>query len=230
MTIVELSIDDGAVGDLAIAEILHKYGAKATFYIPNMNIEGVPVLSNSQISELSKDFQIGGHGTTHRYLNRLSSETELARELKINKDYLETITQRKVENFCFPGGKFSRSITNAVWATGYKSARTTKNFYYKRNVGGLINTTFQFYPHDRLTLTKNLIKNGQILSPYARLCRISSLSKRLDHIYHLIDHKQVDYLSIWLHSWELNDFNGFHLFEGFMKGLEGREVIYRDIT
>jgi peptidoglycan/xylan/chitin deacetylase (PgdA/CDA1 family) len=230
MVCVELSIDDGAVSDLEVAAILSKYNAKATFYIPNFNIEGLSILTRSQIIDISENFQIGGHGTTHRYLDQLSNRVELVRELKINKDFLESVTQRTIHNFCFPGGKLSQKITNAVWDVGYKSARTTKNFSYKRRVGGVINTSFQFYPHNQLTLTKNLFKNAQIGSPYAMLCGISSFSKRLDYIYKLIDLQKVDYLGVWLHSWELQKFNGFSLLDQFLKSLAAREVVYRNIT
>jgi len=230
MVCVELSIDDGAVSDLIIAEILAKYNAKATFYIPNFNIEGLPVLSKQQIIDIAENFQIGGHGTTHRYLNQLSTKSEIKRELKVNKEFLEHITQRPIDNFCFPGGKFSRSIANEVWNAGYRSARTTKNFSYTRRVGGLINTSFQFYPHKKKILLKNFIKNGQFNSPYAPLCRISNFNERLDYVFRLIDFKKVDFLSVWLHSWELQDFNGFRMFDDFLKGLSSRQITYKDIN
>ena len=63
--LLTISIDDGHVLDFSTAELLWKFGLKATFYIPRSNPER-PVMTIPQIRELGTAFDIGGHLGKHR--------------------------------------------------------------------------------------------------------------------------------------------------------------------
>jgi peptidoglycan/xylan/chitin deacetylase (PgdA/CDA1 family) len=60
---ITTSWDDGHPLDLRLAELLHKYGLPATFYIPLEN--QLPVLTQSQVRELSGKFEVGAHTVHH---------------------------------------------------------------------------------------------------------------------------------------------------------------------
>ena len=57
-TYLTFSIDDGHPKDLETADLLSKYGLKATFYIPATNPER-PVMSASQIRTVAQTFEVG---------------------------------------------------------------------------------------------------------------------------------------------------------------------------
>lgn len=66
-----ISVDDGSVSDMRAADLLEKYGLKATFYIPATNWER-PVLPAEQVRTLSTGFEIGAHTYGHVALHKLS--------------------------------------------------------------------------------------------------------------------------------------------------------------
>ena len=50
--VVTTSWDDGYPADLRVAELLAKHGVAGTFYVPNRNLEGRPVLSEQEIRRI----------------------------------------------------------------------------------------------------------------------------------------------------------------------------------
>lgn len=126
---VTTSWDDGHVLDLKVAELLKKYGIKGTFYIAPRNRE-VPVadrLTDAQIQELSKDFEIGAHTMTHPNLKNLS-DTEAEREIRDSKTYLEQVTGGPVKSFCYPSGYYTERHVQIVVRAGFSVARTVGRF------------------------------------------------------------------------------------------------------
>ena len=72
-----------------LKDLLEKYGLKATFYIPAANRER-PVMSRSEIQQLGKRFEIGGHTMNHIALKSLSPERARA-EINDGKKWLEDL-------------------------------------------------------------------------------------------------------------------------------------------
>ncbi|MDP4020950.1 MAG: polysaccharide deacetylase family protein, partial [Candidatus Adlerbacteria bacterium] len=106
--VVTTSWDDGHVLDMRLAALLKKYNIKGTFYIAPKNRE-IPAekrLTESQIKELSHDFEIGAHTMTHPRLTR-TSDAEAREEVHSSKTYLEEITGRGVTSFCYPQGYYT---------------------------------------------------------------------------------------------------------------------------
>ena len=120
---LSISIDDGAVLDPRTAEMLHKCGLQATFYVPASNPER-PVMARSEIVEIAKEFEVGSHTRSHLPLHRMS-DAEATREIVDGKNWLEDILGERVISFCYPRGKFNRTTPKLVKEAGFLGARTT---------------------------------------------------------------------------------------------------------
>lgn len=136
------SWDDGSIYDLKIAILLKKYNLQGTFFIPS-NCE----LSDAQIKELSRDFELGGHTVTHPTdLKKLSGEL-LSNELEFNKELLEDISNKEVDYFCYPRGRYNEDTIEALKKAGFKRARTTLVGYIDKQEDLFrIKTSIHVYP------------------------------------------------------------------------------------
>jgi peptidoglycan/xylan/chitin deacetylase (PgdA/CDA1 family) len=103
---ITISVDDGFPLDSRVADLLNKYGLQATFYVPASNPEHT-VMESSQIREISRQFEIGGHTYHHTGLKRLSQE-KAWQEIYDGKKWLEDLLGQPVVSFCYPQGKFNR--------------------------------------------------------------------------------------------------------------------------
>ncbi|MDD5069931.1 MAG: polysaccharide deacetylase family protein [Candidatus Omnitrophica bacterium] len=117
-----ISVDDGHPTDLRSAELLSKYGLKATFYIPKANPER-GVMSESNIKKIAENFEIGGHTYSHQPLNRIDYD-QIKKEVEDGKNWIEQLLGKEIIAFCYPQGKVNRLALKAVKASGFKGART----------------------------------------------------------------------------------------------------------
>ena len=117
-----VSVDDGSVSDMHAADLLEKYGLKATFYIPATNWER-PVLPAEQVRTLSTSFEIGAHTYGHVALHKLS-QVQVRAELEGGKNWVEDVTGQLANSFCYPRGKFNAGVRQAVMSAGFTGART----------------------------------------------------------------------------------------------------------
>ena len=119
---VTISVDDGSGPDLRTAELLHKYGLQATFYVPARNPER-PVLGPFQVREMAERFEIGSHTLNHTPLKSISDE-QASREIQEGKAWLEDVLGGSVISFCYPRGKFNGKTPSLVKNAGFLGART----------------------------------------------------------------------------------------------------------
>jgi peptidoglycan/xylan/chitin deacetylase (PgdA/CDA1 family) len=119
---VAISVDDGSKPDLRTAELLHKHGLQATFYVPARNPER-PVITPSEVREIATHFEVGSHTLNHSPL-RFLSERAAEREIREGKDWLEDVLGRSVVAFCYPRGKFNSRTPTLVKQAGFLGART----------------------------------------------------------------------------------------------------------
>ena len=203
LRIATTSWDDGHPFDLRVAELLAKYGLTGTFYVPITNY--LPVMKAADIRRLhGLGMEIGSHGVTHSPLVGLPAAR---RELVESKARLEELLGTEVHSFCYPKGKFDRSLLPLVKEAGYRLARTTVSF----RVGVKFNpwlmpTSFQFYPHVRRTHIKHALRGANLsgLAAWVRFfgmeCELLTLSDRIvEHIA-----SQGGIFHIWGHSWEID--------------------------
>lgn len=124
---VTISVDDGHPTDLHTVDLLHKYGLKATFYIPGTNFERV-LMTPSEIRDIDRQFEVGSHTMNHIRLTRLPERTawqEICDGKKVSEDTLG----HEVIAFCYPGGKFNRRVERQVEEAGFLGARTCRYFF-----------------------------------------------------------------------------------------------------
>jgi peptidoglycan-N-acetylglucosamine deacetylase len=119
-----ISVDDGHPADQRSADLLSKYGLKATFYIPKTNPER-KVMDEPSIKRIAQSFEIGGHTYSHKALCNSSAE-EIEREVKGGKRWMEQLLGKTIIAFCYPRGKFNSAAIKAVRDSGFKGARTCR--------------------------------------------------------------------------------------------------------
>jgi peptidoglycan/xylan/chitin deacetylase (PgdA/CDA1 family) len=203
---LSLSIDDGHPADLRMAELLMRHGLRATFYIPMRNCEGPPVLSPSAIRELARHFEIGSHTLEHRFLTRLSVLDALT-QIQEGKAALEDLLGKKVEGFCYPGGKYRPLHIKMVQSAGFSYARTTKNLFLSEGIKPYeLPTTLQFYPHPRSVVLRNFISQGDWKKRRTALNVIGYESDWLDRLYLLVDYaaRSGRVCHLWCHSLDMD--------------------------
>lgn len=118
---LSLSIDDGHPADLKVADLLIKYGLKATFYIPARNPEH-EMMPSSDIQNIARHFEVGGHTFNHKPLKDLPSSI-IREEIFGGKKWLEDCVGDRVVSFCYPRGKFCKTAVQIVEEVGFLGAR-----------------------------------------------------------------------------------------------------------
>jgi peptidoglycan/xylan/chitin deacetylase (PgdA/CDA1 family) len=189
------SWDDGNREDLRLAELLLKYKIPSIFFIPG-NCE----LSNEEIIELSKNFEIGSHTMSHAFLTRINHEDRMY-ELEKSKEILEDIIKKPVTKFCFPRGYYNDEVLLDVESV-YENARTVDVFNTK-DEGFLIRPTIHIsYPFRKEYEGKDLLELS-----------FNYLDKVLDEggVYHF-----------WGHSSELSKTKTWETLEQLLKYINMR--------
>jgi len=139
--------DDGIINDARLADLLHKYNAKATFNLnPGlMKSERIPsywqtangpigwyhgyhpgYLGLSEIKEVFAGFEVA----SHCYRHEDASKTPLPEFLKSALDarhFLEDMFQRPCLGFAWPYGTYTPEALDALRDAGFAYGRTVKN-------------------------------------------------------------------------------------------------------
>jgi peptidoglycan/xylan/chitin deacetylase (PgdA/CDA1 family) len=123
---VTISVDDGHPTDLRTVDLLHKYGLKATFYVPGANEERI-VLTPSQVRDIDRQFEVGSHTLNHQCLTRIPAQRAW-REVVDGKKSSEDTLGHEVISFCYPWGKFNSRAAGQVAEAGFLGARTCRYF------------------------------------------------------------------------------------------------------
>lgn len=230
--LVTTSWDDGNPADSRLADLLAKYGVAGTFYVPNRNSEGRPVLTEAQIKQLSSAFEIGGHSIDHVVLTRLN-EHELARQIEVNKTWLEQVTGRPVRGFCYVQGRYNARVKAAVQRAGFDYARTAENF--RAAVGSdpfELPTTVQFLPHASSIYMRNFVK-GELGGTRTRLLWAALTSPNLEQRAERMSdvcRRVGGYFHLWGHSWELEERNLWGALENVLRKLAAEAGAVRFVT
>lgn len=199
---VTTSWDDGHTLDVRLAELLKKYGIKATFYIAPKDYESTPEerLTDAQIKTLSESFEIGAHTMTHAHLTKISDH-DAKKEIEDSKHYLESITGQPVTAFCYPRGEYKKKHVEMVHAAGFLYARTVQRNSIALNDAPLeARTTVNTYNHysDLSNITRNF--------------QWDALAKaRFDEVQ-----KNGGVFHLWGHSWEIEEHNDWEKLESVL--------------
>jgi peptidoglycan-N-acetylglucosamine deacetylase len=198
--VLEYSFDDGYVQDMRVASILNRFGFKATFFIPNKTD-----LLRDEILQLVKDgHTIGGHTVSHPQDLKLLDDESLKYEIEENRAWLQELTGQKVEDFCYPRGRYDERVMQAVRDAGYKTARTTA-------IGWHFNLPDNFRKATTVHTYNRREYEGVTWQEYAR--------KMLDKaLYAAKSGNGVGYYHLWGHSFlEYDRFDWWDDFENLIE-------------
>ncbi|QPH40894.1 polysaccharide deacetylase family protein [Pedobacter endophyticus] len=219
--IITTSWDDGHPLDFRLAELLHKYNLKATFYIPKHNPQNV-VMGEHDVHLLSKTFEIGGHTLNHVNLTRLNGNA-LKEQIDGCYNWLTAVVGQKPVSFCPPFGAFNNTVLRAVSHAGFKTIRSTQ-LLSTSSQQLVAHTTLQMYKHTTLTYAKHLIKRARVndLAFWLLSGPTCDLFKLVDFYLCDID-KNGGCFHLWGHSWEIEKFNLWVKLESLLQHLSQRE-------
>lgn len=227
------SWDDGHPLDARVGDLLARFGFSGTFYVPSRNSEGRPVMEPAALRALSQRFEIGGHTRDHVRLHRLSPG-EVAEQLRANREDLQQTLGTPVAGFCYPGGRRSPGVRQAVIDAGYTYARTIEGL--RLDAGDdpfALPTTCQFYPHGGVRLLRNLLRHGPTAARLRLLPALSAptpLPDRLTAIVERALERAVanrsergvpTVIHVWGHSWEIEEHGLWPALESFLRAAAG---------
>jgi peptidoglycan/xylan/chitin deacetylase (PgdA/CDA1 family) len=152
---VILSFDDGYADfyDTALP-ILRAHDFTAVAYVVSGFIGRPGYMTADQVLEADRSgIEIGSHTVHHADLAK-SSAGNVQTELVASKQALEQLLGHPVISFCYPSGRFNRSVVAAVQAAGYLNATTTAFGYVH-------------YLFDRYTWSRLRISGGETLRDFS---------------------------------------------------------------
>jgi peptidoglycan-N-acetylglucosamine deacetylase len=225
---ITTSWDDGHPLDLRVAELLHKYDLRATFYIPIENER--PVLKSSEVRALSAEFEIGAHTVHHCDLLTMP-ENRIYGEIADCKSTLEQICGCECTAFCFPRGHFRWSHVRHVRDAGYRTARTVELMSLEmplmRDGVAMMATTVQAGPMGFLKVARNSLKRlrpGNLFRHmlYGNSDWVATAERVLEHVLSC-----GGVFHFWGHSWEVDQMGQWQNLERVLATLsqcKGRAV------
>lgn len=206
--IVTTSWDDGDIRDLRIAELLQARGLGATFYVPIQPLNGNPSLGKNELRFLgTSGFEIGCHGIAHETMSEVPLE-KLAYIVSTCKAIHEDALGQRVRMFCYPRGRYTSHVVEALKRAGYQGARTVRLLATEADYGPYdLPTSAQAYPHSRTEYLRNITRSREVHRLYDYVARLGcdddwvEIGKKLfDRVFH---HGGVWHL--WGHSWEIDE-------------------------
>lgn len=202
---ITLSVDDGTKDDIRIARLCDKYGIDCTFYWP-VDIDGLCLLKDWDRIDpkdeewIARNFEIGSHTITHRYLTRIPIG-EAIDEITESKKILENKYDQNITKFCYPRGYANESLRNVAQNAGYELARTT--------VIGHVGE-----PDDPLLAPSAVHIGCPVREEYQGTTWLEYGLKMLEKA-----RKEDKDFHAWCHSWEITKYNEWKNVEKFIKEL-----------
>lgn len=217
---VTVSVDDGYPEDSRAADLLHKYGLQATFYIPARNPE-YQVMEAEQIRQLSGRFEMGGHTFNHAGLKSLSEEKAFA-EILDGKKWLEDVVGKPVVSFCYPQGKFNARTPGLVKRAGFLGGRTCLfNLHTFPKNPFLWGLGTHAGDHGKMIQVRHALLEGN----YAGAVNFFTIHKGATHwrthFFHGLDHvvKHGGIAHLYFHSWEISQMGQWNELESVLSKL-----------
>ena len=212
---IAFSWDDGSREDLRLFDLHNKYNIPGMFFVPNKNVERKDVLTPNDIGNNESELIcFGGHTENHVYLTSIHINTVKA-EVENNKQYLEDILGHRVDDFCFPGGKYNRQILNMVLES-YKTVRTADTMFFGEVESNIVRPSFHFYPRGYKSLMGNAVRHMDI--PEFMYLFEKHNGNYFDLIKSLIEFESMltdRNIMVWGHSWEIAECSLWDELESF---------------
>ncbi len=208
---VTLSYDDGVGADRRLIEIIGKYGLKCTFNLNSLlfdcaNWHGR--MDEEQTLAAFKDgpHEVALHGARHIFLDKVPLP-EAAREIMLNRDWLEHKFGRIVNGMAYAYNGFNAEIKRMLACLGVAYSRTT-------------NATHTFaLPDDFLEWNPTVHHTDEQFVPLARKFTESSPLNEFKH-------REPWLFYLWGHSYEYDDADNWQLLEDFCKSVSAAGGIW----
>lgn len=211
---VTISVDDGSASDLKTAELLHKYGLQATFYIPARNPER-RVLEPQQIRGLAECFEIGSHTLNHIPLKSISDERALC-EIREGKDWLENTLGNPSISFCYPRGKFNARTPSLVKSAGFLGARTQMlNLHEFPKNPFLWGVSTHAWSHSKAVQVRHALLEWNFVGMVNFFREYQGITEWQKHFSRVLRRvgEQGGIAHLALHSWEIEELNEWQKLE-----------------
>jgi len=225
---VTISVDDGHPTDLRMAQLLDKYGLKATFYIPANNPER-EVIAEKEVRELSCRFEIGGHTISHLSLTTMNEQRAWS-EIDGCKKWLEDLLSSAVPSFCYPQGKFNKQSERLVAKAGFAGARTCLfNLSDFPNNPFLWGVSTHAYSHPAHIQVRHALLEGNFRGAWNYTTRYKRVTNWASHFLLSLDHvqKQGGIAHLFLHSWEIDQLNDWEEVESVFANISKASTVKR---
>jgi len=224
-TLITTSWDDGHPLDLRIASLLARHGLRGTFYLP-LRAVADRLLSPVEIRELhAMGMEIGSHTVTHPVLTRLPRR-ELDRELRDSRRILEDLLGTPVTSFCYPGGKFNRTVARRAALAGYHVCRTTIGFQTSARFDPVrMPVSMQLFPHTASTHYRHALRYGNWRGvwKWRRSLAGETDTERLASAIASEVAARGGVFHLWGHSWEIERFALWNKLERIAASLSSLE-------
>jgi peptidoglycan-N-acetylglucosamine deacetylase len=204
-TYVTTSWDDGHPLDFKVAELLHKYRLRGTFYVPTTAEN--ETMTATEVRQLSREFEIGAHTLHHAVLTKATDE-RARREIVDSKSWVENIAGAPCLMFCPPQGQYWSRHLKMVWQAGYIGLRSVEMGSLdvpRPEAGGLLMpTSLQAHPHGAGVFVANALKRAAFANLWRFVARgRSSEWPQLARSYFREALNRGGVFHLWGHSWEL---------------------------
>lgn len=124
---VVLTVDDGHISSLRLADFLEEHGFNATFFVTrDRSLKRADFMSPPHLRELrERGFSLGTHGTSHRKLTHIT-EQECRKELAESRSWLEDVLGEPVPFTAVPGGFTNRRVMRLAAEQEYSMIATCR--------------------------------------------------------------------------------------------------------
>jgi peptidoglycan/xylan/chitin deacetylase (PgdA/CDA1 family) len=115
-------------------QMMEAFGADGKFKLNTDLFEKWKLMSDNDIltCSQSKFIEIGAHGFFHNNLGTLTN-SESNKELKDIKEYLENLTQIRVNSIGYPDGSYNRTTLDLAEELGYKYQLAAEGFHFEED-------------------------------------------------------------------------------------------------
>lgn len=218
---VTISVDDGSLADPRMADLLDRYGLKATFYVPAENPERA-VLPERDLRTLARRFELGGHTLSHIPLSSIPPQAA-RHQVVACKQWLEDLSGERVVSFCYPRGKFDRTIAGIVKEAGFLGARTCKfnldTFPADPFDWGV--TTHAFH-HSHAIQMRHALLEQNLQGAWNYWHTYRGERDWLQHFHRALEHvsREGGIAHLYVHSWEIDELGQWDKLEDACQQIE----------
>jgi peptidoglycan/xylan/chitin deacetylase (PgdA/CDA1 family) len=219
MLTVTTSWDDGDAHDMRIAGMLDRYGLRGTFYVTR---DQTNRLSEGAIYDIARRQEIGAHTLSHVDVSTIPSQLKWE-EIEGSKKWLESITQKNVDMFCYPFGRFDPEAKDMVKKTGFLGARSTIKTL------GTIPTDVYELPVTMMTYRAPFGLLEKMLLPIRGAKMANTGWETLVHAKFKTVESNAGVFHLWGHSWEIDRLKLWDSLDAFLS-LISRKPNVRYVT